>query len=638
MKKTTTLKALALSMIMTLGLALPMMAQTDNFFKSNNEDIYENRAGEPINVTGNKITNQQFNTPLGSGLLIMVAAGAGYVVARRKRARKGMTLLLAAAMLIGMTQCKKRIETVTPIANNQDGLVSITLTVDNGAKHYVVTDPGNDYGKVYFTNEDEIYVVNGGNLIGILVYNGTTERFEGMIGFDLLEYDDDDPSSLVVMPLSDEDYLHFVFLGNANKYELNGGLYANISGQKDGLPVLSLGRTASYYISDPTDPAYTTNFTCELQNKCALAKFTFKDGGSIEDDVTLLDMPTEARLLIDGNNVDIVPVSGKTSSITLNKPNGNDERFAILLPQSSSSNCSMMIQNTIYRQATTIVAMENNGYKEYVLDNTSSGNPVAAPPFYTTYNKKVTFSTGNLQYKAGEGYGYQFAPNQYDIIGNAQMDPSYTGYVDLFGWGTGDNALKMDIDSTQYEPFVDWGDYVHVDGKTWYTPNIYELLGLIAYKDPKNEFFPDEIRYNKSALGTVNGVEGMIILPDYWTLPTGLNFVPGDRDDWEHWSDFKDNIYDVSQWTAMENNGAIFIPEAGKRCYDKKNSRWVYYGDASILNLILWSSFEDDDYEGCAMVFGTFGDETYAVSGEVPRSWGCSVRLVSDDIPYPVSK
>ena len=139
MKKTTTLKALALSMIMTLGLVMPMMAQSDGFFR-NNENLYDNRAeasGYIINQTFGQdpatpatggITNQQFGVPVGSGLLIMVAAGAGYAMARRKRARKGMTLLLAAAMLLGMTQCKKNIETITSAHDNG---VRITLNVNN---------------------------------------------------------------------------------------------------------------------------------------------------------------------------------------------------------------------------------------------------------------------------------------------------------------------------------------------------------------------------------------------------------------------------------------------------------------------------------------------------------------------------
>lgn len=86
MKRQKTLKALVLTAAMAFGMLMPttMNAQSDEFFRGSDEVM--NRESEAISVTGG-ITNQQFGqeTPLGSGLLIMVAAGAGYAMARRKR-------------------------------------------------------------------------------------------------------------------------------------------------------------------------------------------------------------------------------------------------------------------------------------------------------------------------------------------------------------------------------------------------------------------------------------------------------------------------------------------------------------------------------------------------------------------------
>lgn len=62
-----------------LGMSQPMKAQmgkSDGFF-TNNESGYDNRAGDA--VTGS-ITNESFNAPLGSGLLVMVAAGLCYAL------------------------------------------------------------------------------------------------------------------------------------------------------------------------------------------------------------------------------------------------------------------------------------------------------------------------------------------------------------------------------------------------------------------------------------------------------------------------------------------------------------------------------------------------------------------------------
>lgn len=84
MKKTTKIKALALMTMMTIGMALPMtMNAQDGFFRGGDEQI--TRDETPIDVTGG-INNQQFGqeTPVGSGLLIMVAAGAGYALLKKK--------------------------------------------------------------------------------------------------------------------------------------------------------------------------------------------------------------------------------------------------------------------------------------------------------------------------------------------------------------------------------------------------------------------------------------------------------------------------------------------------------------------------------------------------------------------------
>ena len=132
------MKALVLSFVLAMICALPASAQrNDNFIGWEENNAL--RDPDPITIwTGvNGITNNPFNdTPLGSGLLILVAAGAGYTVARRKRSfRKGTTLMLAFVMLLGMTQCKKKVDTISQeIVTNG---TKITLDIDNGSKYEV---------------------------------------------------------------------------------------------------------------------------------------------------------------------------------------------------------------------------------------------------------------------------------------------------------------------------------------------------------------------------------------------------------------------------------------------------------------------------------------------------------------------
>ena len=76
------MKVMALSMAIAVIMAVPKVTnaqslKSDGFFSSWN-DGYENR-DEGITLSGG-ISNNSFESPLGSGLLIMVAAGIGYVV------------------------------------------------------------------------------------------------------------------------------------------------------------------------------------------------------------------------------------------------------------------------------------------------------------------------------------------------------------------------------------------------------------------------------------------------------------------------------------------------------------------------------------------------------------------------------
>ena len=95
MKRTTKLKVLVLSLAMAIGLLSSMtcLAQSDGFFRDGGN--YMNRDGGPsgdiVNQGfgddgGNTVTNQSFGeAPVGSGLLILTAIGAGYAVLKKKK-------------------------------------------------------------------------------------------------------------------------------------------------------------------------------------------------------------------------------------------------------------------------------------------------------------------------------------------------------------------------------------------------------------------------------------------------------------------------------------------------------------------------------------------------------------------------
>ena len=586
MKKTTTLKALALSAIMILGLALPMMAQSDGFFRT--ADDYTNRAesswylinqtfGEdPGSIVNGGINTQQFgSTPLGSGLLIMVAAGAGYVVVRRKRARKGVTLLLAAAMLLGMTQCKKKAETLV----QQQGKL-ITVRIANDSKHHVITSgdpwPTGDLGKIEWEDEDFLFVLSGGLPVGLLEYDEDIQAFQGVIG----------PGNEMDAPFSpvDGQPLYFCFTGN----RLPGSwedMTIDISDQSDNLPVLSFGASEEDY------PSATGDYTCFMENKCALVKFTLSTG--TEDDIRISNMITKAELVFGVGNGEIKPTTTRGSMILHRVPGGPaNERWAILLPQDAVQGVSVLARNVAYQGAADVPKVNVNDLKYVTLDLAGATVVNVQPYFSVGGGRIVNFAPGNLQYQANSTSAteppytgvYRFAKHQWDYVGGKKSDdpdnnwgnvyeggvqcdndlisPSYTGWIDLFGWGTGNNPTKTVLDPTQYYTFYDWGNYVNDDDYTWFT------LGQREYEYLINNKEYHAIRSLKIAPATVHGVGGCVILPDFFDLDPddySFNTLSTDQDMLNHMDDCTMNVYSNDDWALMEGAGAVFLPATGMR-------------------------------------------------------------------------
>ena len=93
MKKSTKLKVLVLPLIMATMLMLPLAAhaQSDGFLRDDGDYPKRDAGAYDLNnqtfgSSGYNLTNQTFgdDAPLGSGLLIMAMAGAGYAFIRRK--------------------------------------------------------------------------------------------------------------------------------------------------------------------------------------------------------------------------------------------------------------------------------------------------------------------------------------------------------------------------------------------------------------------------------------------------------------------------------------------------------------------------------------------------------------------------
>ena len=188
--------------------------------------------------------------------------------------------------------------------------------------------------------------------------------------------------------------------------------------------------------------------------------------------------------------------------------------------------------------------------------------------FSIAAGRQVQFAQGNVQYQPSTNT-WRFADNQYDRVGHEEVgnvydcgqkcqnekinSKVYTGWLDLFGWGTGNNPTEYKMVPTYYENFVDWGKNAFVNGGN--TPNMWRTLsgGEWTYLFERR---PNARNLRGQAV--VNNVKGYILLPDNWTAPSGLSFRPEPEN-------MTANIYSAAQWERMEKNGAVFLPAASYR-------------------------------------------------------------------------
>jgi hypothetical protein len=249
--------------------------------------------------------------------------------------------------------------------------------------------------------------------------------------------------------------------------------------------------------------------------------------------------------------------------------------------------------------------------------------------FSVSADKQVIFSKGNLQYTQSTDT-WSFAANQYDYIGTDNVtggtvssDPTdgdskegtaLADKVDLFGWSTSANNFGVST-STDYDDyygsFVDWGtNKIGNDA-----PNTWRTLSYDEW------YYLRYTRTNADALcgvAQVNGVNGLILLPDNWTCPSGITFKSGfySYSSAYYYADYQ--IFTAAEWPKLEAAGAVFLPASGYR--DGSDVvRVQYYGG-------YWSATE---LGGCCAYCLGFRSGV-ADMGYSSRYIGYPVRLVKD--------
>ena len=644
MKKTAEkFKELAICTAIALIALLPatIHAQNDTFFRSNFDENFDNRDAEIIfglmnDPFGEAPTPFGFGSgysntsPLGSGLLIMLAAGAGYAVARRKRSlKKTSALLLACVMTLTFTQCKKKVETIT--ANGDT--VNITLNV-GGGRHIIDPCPG--YTPIIYAAGDVIYVSNGGQYAGKLTCSVEDGPFSGNITVN-------DPN----------DDLYFYFLGGLISSDLEAGtqsLTLDISNQGSKLPVLSMGH--SEYIEGQT------NFYCSLTNKCALVEFDFAEGTN--NKVKISNMLCEAN--IDFTNHSITPTE-KLDAITLYAFD-ETEKWGILLFSDVERNSMGMVYNRTdnysytspgvdieifdYYDGVTVPALSNNnnflyGTSAINVDNTEANKNNRV--FVVSANGNVVrFAPGNLMYRKSTAV-WSFMEHQYDVVETAATevgeDYALQDIVDHFGWGcTGFQDSQYGVSQNYYMPY----STNHQNANAYYGPTgshnlsvrnqsdwgaIANAANLGGHNDwrlltkAECEYL---LKHRFDAYGKRGTVQiykpnidpyyqnGVVFFPEDWTNNNGFSTYA---------SAWNNNKYDdfTALSALLESTGALYLPGAGYR--EVTSGKMKVKSINSNGNYWL-STYNSDIAAYCWFISGSTGIDAKIKA----RSLGLNVRLV----------
>ncbi len=356
------------------------------------------------------------------------------------------------------------------------------------------------------------------------------------------------------------------------------------------------------------------------------------------------------NVLTDGGSA--ITARGVCWSITQNPTINDNHTSDSLVSSTFTSTITGLTAGTFYyiRAYATNAYGTAYGNETFVLATPETFSRALPGKFSISATEQIQFSKGNLQYTTLSTHitatgdtlegTWRFAEHQWETLGmaNSNISPSYTGWIDLFGWATSGYHDANDPYNTCYHPYsydtstvfrpLNWWGY----GPSLNMPDT-NLVGTSANYD-WGIFNPisnsgntpgmwrtlsnDECYYitnlrtdaaQKWGLGSINGVPGVFLLPDNWTLPQGLSFTPGY------------NTYSTADWQQMENKGAVFLPSGLNRSYTFVGGTAAYY----------WTStnyFNPNQNSNLAAYFFLYNGGNYFSCGGVRRCFGASVRLV----------
>ncbi len=253
--------------------------------------------------------------------------------------------------------------------------------------------------------------------------------------------------------------------------------------------------------------------------------------------------------------------------------------FSIKIYTSDGSVCTKTITSghsfCIERSGIFTITLSGNDMEFEPDAGTLSGEFSVSP------TKKVRFSQGNLMYT---GFGthlvadgsridgtWRFGYTQTDVVqewGNAYT----TQWIDKYAWGTSawnSGAIyhlpyQFSYPLTSYNLGGDWnndlsGPFAYADWGVYNAilnggnqPQLWRTLSFDEWDYLLNQRRGHIVKWG---VAQINGSYHLILLPDSWQMPDGIEFNEGSAI-----GDHVMNTYSQEQWKSMEYAGAVCLP------------------------------------------------------------------------------
>ena len=247
--------------------------------------------------------------------------------------------------------------------------------------------------------------------------------------------------------------------------------------------------------------------------------------------------------------------------------------------------------------------------------------------FSVSKDKKVGFAKGNLRYSKDANWNdhWSLAEHQYDILGADNLESQEVNqygnrfpsedHLDLFCWSAGysnnGTAYTYPYDSYYTGDFKEWGTqtaFTDIYGFGWSTMTKDEWTYLLSER---------ENAATLKSFATVNGVKGLVLLPDEWNAPDGVIIS---------------EEMTAEQWATIEKTGAVFLPAAGTLTVNMEGNTVATVNDVNVVGSYWSSTPSETDVNAFSM---TFTESEVKPAVDIYRRIGSAVRLVKA-LPEPV--